>query len=211
MTYVGICFVPLLIAAALALLLKKNVSVHQVLCAIASGFLALIPISLLQLYVFNLPVFTPKTLAGAFLTTLIINGLIEETLKMATLFVIPRKDTTAGSFLILAMLQGFALGSFEAVIYLLSGKGDITLRLCTAAVIHALCAGLSGLFVWSISQKKTYVRPLLTAILMHGLYNYFASTTSFWWFSIITIAYTAIRLRFSHNRLSDHPTDDPDA
>ena len=40
------------------------------------------------------------------------------------------------------------------------------------------------------------------AVLLHGLYNFFASSEKFWWFSVITVIYAAVRLKFSFDRLT---------
>lgn len=207
---IGICFVPLLVMAAIFLLSMKNLKVLQVLFAILSGLLALIPISAIQYYGVKLPFLAINTLLNMVLVAFIFNGLVEEGLKAVSMLLIPWKNADIASFTAAAILQGFALGSFEAVIYLITGTQDISLRLATAAVIHALCAGLSGLFIWSAHQKQTRVRPLISAILIHGIYNYFAGSTRFWWLSIITILYAVIRLRFFYQQINNPDTSDID-
>ena len=207
---IGICFVPLLVLAAIFLLTMKNLKVLQVLFAILSGLLALIPISAIQYYGAKLPFLASNTLLNMLIVALVFNGLIEEGLKSASMLLMPWKKADIGTFTAAAILQGFALGSFEAVIYLITGAQDISLRLSTAAVIHALCAGLSGLFIWTIHQKQTRVRPLIAAILIHGIYNYFAGSTQFWWLSIITILYAAIRLRFFYQQIKNPDAADID-
>lgn len=207
---IGICFVPLLIMAAVFLLTMKNLKVLQVLTAILSGLLALIPIAAIQYYGAKLPFLAANTLLNMVLVAFILNGLVEEGLKSVSMLLMPWKKTDLPTFTAAAILQGFALGSFEAVIYLLTGNHDISLRLATAAVIHALCAGLSGLFIWTVHQKQTRVRPLIAAILIHGIYNYFAGSTQFWWLSIITILYAVIRLRFFYQQIKNPDSTDID-
>lgn len=207
---IGICFVPLLVLAAVFLLTMKNLKVLQVLIAIISGLLALIPIAAIQHYAVKLPFLASNTLLNMVLVAFLLNGFIEESLKSASMLLIPWKKTDITTFMSSAILQGFTLGSFEAVIYLITGTQDISLRLATAAVIHALCAGLSGLFIWTLRQKQTRIRPLITAILIHGIYNYFAGTTQFWWLSIITILYAIIRLRFFYQQIKNPDGTDSD-
>lgn len=207
---IGICFVPLLVMAALFLLTMKNLKPLQVLFAFLSGLLALIPIATIQYYAVKLPFLDTNTLLNMVLVAFVLNGFIEEGLKSASMLLIPWKKADVSSFTAAAILQGFALGSFEAVIYLITGTQDISLRLATAAVIHALCAGLSGLFIWTAHQKQTRIRPLITAILVHGIYNYFAGSTQFWWLSIITILYAAIRLRFFYMQIKNPDGTDSD-
>lgn len=207
---IGICFVPLLVMAAIFLLTMKNLKVLQVLFAIISGLLALIPIAAIQYYGAKLPFLAANTLLNMVLVAFIFNGLIEEGLKSVSMLLMPWKKADAATFMSSAIIMGFALGSFEAVIYLITGTQDISLRLATAAVIHALCAGLSGLFIWSAHQKQTRIRPLIAAILIHGIYNYFAGSAKFWWLSIITILYAAIRLRFFYQLIQNPDSPDSD-
>lgn len=207
---IGICFVPLLVIAAISLLTLKNLKVMQVLFAILSGLLALIPIAAIQYYTVKLPFIAVNTLLNMILVAFVINGLIEEGFKSASMLLMPWKNADIASFTAASLIQGFALGSFEAVIYLLTGTQDISLRLATAAVIHALCAGLSGLFIWTLHQKQTRIRPLIAAILIHSIYNYFAGTAQFWWLSIITILYAVIRLRFFYQQIKNPDSTDID-
>ena len=94
------------------------------------------------------------------------------------------------------MLSGLALGCFESVIYLVSGYENIGLRLVTAVMLHTACAGLGGIFVWSVKNKRTKVLPFIFAIILHGVYNYFAGfSTSIRWFSIVIIVLAFIECR----------------
>ena len=212
--YLGICFVPLLLISVILLICVKELTVGKTLIAIVAGLISIIPITVIQHFVLNLPIFTSKTLVSVFVSAFIFNGLIEETLKMLFLFLLPGKKTSAGVFMAASIIAGLAIGSFETIIYMIAGTGQITVRFFTAMLIHTFCSGLSGLYVWSFKQKKTYVLPYISAVLLHGLYNFFAGFSGgFRVFAIITVVYAAIRLKFSYSHLttkqieSNIPTD----
>ena len=115
---------------------------------------------------------------------------------------IPGKKKDPVTFIICALLAGFAIGTFETIVYMLMyGTESIILRYVTAVLIHTFCAGLSGLYVWSFKQKKQYIRPFIAAVFIHGLYNFFAGFVyPLKAFSFVTIVYAAIRLKFSYDR-----------
>jgi len=206
---IGICFVPALVLSAILLLTVKNLQVWHVLVSFAAGILAIVPIAVLQYVVFKLPIFNTNTLGALLVTAFIFNGLIEETIKMAWICVLPGKKMSCGTFLAAAIIVGFACGTFEVVVYLLNGERQVGLRFLTAVLIHTFCAGLSGLYVWSYKQKTPLLRPFIMAILLHGVYNFFAARSGgFQWFSFVTVAYAAIRVRFSYTQLTTFSNDD---
>ncbi len=205
---IGICFVPALILSAVLLLCVKELNVLHVFIAFAAGLLAIVPIAILQYVVFKLPVFNTATLGSLLVTAFIFNGLIEETIKMAWLCVLPGKKMSIGPFLAASMIAGFSCGTFEAVIYLVNGEGQVVVRFFTAVLIHTFCAGLSGLYVWSFKRKRPSLWLFVMAILLHGVYNFFAGRTgNFQLFAYVTIAYAAIRVRFSYTQLTSLKKD----
>ncbi|HAO29761.1 MAG TPA: hypothetical protein DCQ43_00285 [Treponema sp.] len=193
---IAICFIPLVALTLCLILLVREIKVVHVLLSALLGLLTVIPIALLQMLVERIPLFEAQTLGAVLVHSLIINGLIEETLKMCFLFLLPAKKYDVWKFLFCAMLSGLALGCFESVIYLVSGYENIGLRLVTAVMLHTSCAGLGGIFVWSIKNNRTKILPFIFAIVLHGVYNYFAGfSTSIRWFSIIIIVLAFIECR----------------
>ena len=102
-------------------------------------------------------------------------------------------------------------GCFESVIYFLLaiqniGHGVtlnlIYLRMFTAVLVHTLCAGLGGFTIYYIKNFRLNVWPLLNAILLHGLYDYFVSFDSAMkFFSVIVILSAAIKCRVCYMRV----------
>jgi len=67
-----------------------------------------------------------------------------------------------------------------------------------------VCSGLGGLFVWSCKQKKCKIIILLAAIVIHGVYNFFAGFTGiFWWFSLAAIIFGLIQVRMFYRGLEE--------
>ena len=168
----GLSFLPLLCIFVIFRFAISGFKVRYGLLAILLGLLSLIPIVILQSFVRNLPVFTSNTLLSALITVMLFNGLIEESVKMAVLFLLPIKKMNFSSFVALSLVSGLALGCFETVIYLFSGYLDIEVRTATAVVMHCLCTGLSGISVWlwknPVEKKKAAWAPWLWAVVLHG-------------------------------------------
>ena len=173
--YVSIllCFVPLVIVLVLCTVCVKGLKVTNALLAVALGLVVLIPVVLLQALVRPLPIFNSRHLIGVLLTALLFNGIIEEGIKMGGIFLLPSK-TALPAFLCSAAILGLALGCFEAVVYFIGGQHNIVLRLSTAAVIHTICAVLSGLAVWAAKNGRKTILPFIYAVLVHGVYDFFA-------------------------------------
>jgi len=205
---IGICLVPLFLTCIVFLILLKKLSPLHMFLALGLGLLAIIPVTLLQFFLMNLPIFTSQTLLSVLVITFIYNGLIEESTKMTLGLLLPAKKMDFNSFVACGFLIGCAFGSFENVVYLIAGTKDITLRFFTSLIIHSCCSGLSAIYIWSFRQRKTKISCFILAILLHGLYNFFASSERFWWFSIVALIYAAVRLKFSFDRfLLDDSTD----
>lgn len=208
----GLSFLPLVVFLVIFCLAVPGFKVRYGLLAIVLGLLSLIPIVILQSVVKNLPVFTSNTLLSALITAMLFNGLIEEAVKMLALLLLPRRKLAFSTFFALSLVSGLALGCFETIIYLFSGFHDIELRTATAVVMHCLCAGLSGIFVWiwrnpveqADGKKKIFFQPYLWAVILHGSYNFFAGFTGFYrWFSIATIILTALECRIWFKKIQD--------
>lgn len=198
---IGICLVPLLLFCVVSLLCVKKLSPLHLLFALLLGLIAIIPVTLVQYFLMKLPIFTAQNLLSVFVITFVFNGLIEESLKMTTEFFLPFKKMTLGSFVVCGFLIGCAFGTFENIVYLVSGAKNISVRFFTSLILHSCCSGLSAIYVWSFKNKEPKIFCFILAVLLHGLYNFFAGSEKFWWFSIITIIYAAVRLKFSFDRI----------
>ena len=64
-------------------------------------------------------------------------------------------------------------------------------------MIHSFCASLLGMFVYGIKNKKAMIGAALSAVLLHGLYDFFVILNS----PINYFAYAAIALLLLETRL----------
>lgn len=203
-------FLPLVILLGIFCFAIPGFKLHYGLVATVVGLFSLIPIVIIQHFVLKLPVFTDNTLVAALITVLVFNGLIEETVKMFSLLILPHKKLNFATFFSLCIIVGLSLGCFETVIYLFSGYHNIEVRSLTAVVMHSLCCGLSGIYVWTWRNpvekangtKSPYVQPFVWAIILHGAYNFFAGFSGgFYWFSIVAIVLTALECRIWYRKV----------
>lgn len=198
---IGICLVPLFLLSLVFLLCIKKLSSLHLLFSIFLGFLAIIPVTVIQFFLMKLPIFTAENLLSLFVITFVFNGLIEESLKMTSGFFLPFKKMTFGSFVACGIIIGCAFGTFENIVYLVSGAKNISVRFFTSLVLHCCCAGLSAIYIWTFKKKNPKIFCFILAVLLHGLYNFFAGSEKFWWLSIITIIYAFVKLKFSFDKV----------
>ncbi len=197
-----LCFIPFITSFILFLILIEGTSPIKQLSASLTGLLALIPIVILQMLIPAFRLFDQIRISSILLYGILFCGLIEEGTKAAALFIIPAKKEKISVFFAYSVLAGMILGSFESVIYLVRGLQSaksgmpgaslnlIYMRTFTTLIVHTLCAGLSGIGVYYKKQIRLSIRPFITAILVHGLYNFFASfTSSAKYFSIAVILF----------------------
>lgn len=203
--FILLCFVPLIICFTLFCIAIPGFKVRYGLWASLLGLLSLIPIAFVQFFILNLPIFTANTLISVLVTALIFNGLIEESLKMLCMLFLPFKKVGFPAFFTMSMLSGLALGCFETVVYLFAGHQEIGIRLVTAVMIHMLCAGLSGIYVWTFKSKKPRTTPFVFAAVLHGIYNFFAGFSgNYRWFSVLAIVMAALECRIWYMK-TRHP------
>ena len=193
----GLCFIPLAAVLCFSIFKITSFRLSFAAWAAASGFAALVPIIALQYAVKRFFPLSAVSLGAAFFNALLFNGLIEEGVKTLFLFLIPAKNATKAAFTAAALIAGTTVGSFEALVYGIAGVHYSVLRLFTAVILHALCAGLSSVFVYSTKTARRRIAPLLSAVVCHGVYNFFAGFNGFlWYFSLSALLFALIRLRF---------------
>lgn len=211
-----LCFIPVAAVFILFRILIAGMTVGKELLACLIGLAALVPITLLQFFFGDFFVLNDKVVFSILFRALILYGLIEEGIKCAALFLFPVKNITLKQMFFYAFLAGLFLGCFESVIYLVNSiqKADarggevllymIYLRTFTAVVIHSFCAGLLGIFVYSVKKKKYMWTALLYAVLIHGLYDFFVIMPSpMNYFSYVTILLLLLECRISYVRLKE--------
>ena len=206
----GLSFLPLVVLLYVSAVKVSGFRLYHALWAGAAGFAALVPVIALQFISERIFPFNASSLWAVFFGTLLLNGLIEEGSKAFFLFLIPLKHLPRSVSLAAALIAGTTAGAFEALVYCIADTNYSILRLCTALVLHALCAGLSCFFVLSVKEareknKQSTARahyrvrlmPFFTAVFCHGIYNFFAGFTGFlWYFSLFALLFALIRVRF---------------
>lgn len=198
-----ICILPLTAIFAVMLILVKEFKFINGAVSILLGLFSVVPIAAIQFAIEYHHLVSVNSLGSVLLKSLLINGVVEETIKMLVLFFVSKK-LNLSAFFSCAVLSGLALGCFESLVYLVSGIQNLELRMLTAVVIHACCAGLSGLFVYSIKNESTRVYSFILAILLHGIYNYFAGfrmDSFIFWFSLVVVLVAIVECRIRYRAL----------
>lgn len=196
------CFIPLIAFFICLKLLLSGFKFLKGLIACLLGLFSVIPIAAFQFLLDAQHVFSASTLLTVLLQSIILNGLIEESIKMGLLFIIPSKDMELKEYFAYSLLCGLSVGCFESVIYLISGYENVGLRMITAVIIHVTCTGLSGLFVYSVKNKCRKFLPFLLAVLIHGVYNYFAGFSGgMQYFSFVVILFAVIECRVRYKSI----------
>ena len=219
----GLSFLPLVTAFLLIVILVKGQKLRYALFACVVGLLTVIPTGIVQYFILKLPIFKANTVVNLLVTAVIFNGLVEESFKMLFMSVMPSKKLNLGAYFTCALLAGLTLGSFESVIYVVTkingafepfgSRALINLlvaRAFTSVVIHTFCAGLSGLYLWAFKRKQKNVMPFVWAVLLHGVYNFFAGfKNGFYWFAIIAILFAILECRiwYKYNTVSETGVD----
>ena len=216
-----LCFVPLLFAFCLFTFVFKLKISHQLL-AVLLGLAIVFPISVIQYVVPTTNVFQNMPIVGTMLKSLIIYGLVEELFK--TIVLVPvlstksiKEEYSALQLLFLSFLLGLSLACFESLVYLFdrlqiaNNKGaqllyhHIFLRIFTSDLIHMSCAGLCGLFVISkrYNNNKSKISYLFLAILLHGIYDFFAGfQNNLKYFSYLVVLLALIECRVKYTSLT---------
>ncbi|MBD5438702.1 MAG: PrsW family intramembrane metalloprotease [Treponema sp.] len=213
-----LCLVPLVTTFLLLAILVPGISVLREFLAVFAGLLAFVPIVILQFSFWNLRIemLMRTNLFLSIIHSLIFFGLIEEGVKSASLLVLKSRGESLRNFFAYSILAGMALGCFESVVYLLTAVGTrpqvlaeflqmIFLRMATALVIHALCAGLGGLCIFYSKNIRRNFSPLVFAIVIHGIYDFFAANAyPLKYFSIAVILLAVLECRIFYLRTREN-------
>jgi len=221
--FLAVTFIPLIAAFLILTLLVKGLKIYHGLFACILGFVIVVPIALIQYFILGLPVFNNNTFVSLLITAILFNGVIEESVKMLALCLLPQKKLSLAAFFSTALLFGLALGSFESVIYFVRRIQTADLptgfdaafhlmlvRSATAVVIHTFCAGLSGLYIWNFRHKHNNIIPFLWAALLHGIYNFFAAFQSnYRYFALVAILLAVLECRIWYKAIMDRDSSLP--
>ncbi len=217
-----LCFIPLILALVLFTFAFKLKLTHQ-LIAVLLGLAAVLPISFIQYFIPDLSGLFSSPILFSLLQSLVIYGLIEEVFKTLLLLPVPHKiydeNENLRDYLLLAFVMGLSLGCFESVVYYFDHLqiannrgatllyGQIAVRIMTSDVIHMMCTGLCGLFIYSCRHKKAKVSLLIIAVVIHGIYDFFAgfaTTSNLRWFSIAVVLMSLVECRIKYTSLQNN-------
>ena len=195
-------YLPLIFATVILGFLNKKIKWYFFLVAILAGMIAIIPSTLIQYFVPNFLGFhicaeesVSLTLLAILANCFIINGLIEECMKSACLTFCMPKNFSIKEFFILSIIAGISFATFENVIYIICGMENPQLRMITSSLAHIICTSIDGLFIWLCFQKKCKISLIITSILVHTFYNFFAQLPSwFWVFSIVVLFFGLFKI-----------------
>ena len=206
-----LCFIPLFISLFVCIFAFKIKTWHLII-SVLMGLLAVVPISVIQFFLPDFNILENMPILQAILKSLLLYGLVEEIFKCVFILPLPKKEKTAFEFLLISFVMGLALGCFESVVYYLDHLqiannrnatllyGSIFLRIFSSDLIHMTCTGLCGLFIFSMRNNKSGITCLLSAVILHGIYDFFAGfQNGLKWFAVfaILLAIVACRLKYS--------------
>ncbi|MGP1475594.1 MAG: PrsW family glutamic-type intramembrane protease [Treponema sp.] len=209
----SICFLPFLLCFFLfKLLFKTKFSVEFI--AGLLGLAAVLPISFLQFILTDYLNSNSAVNLGLFVRFMVFNGIIEEGLKALLLIFLPVKKIKFNEFFTATLLSGLCLGCFESMIYVLQYMQKtntaaseliyqiLLIRIFSADIVHTLCAGLGGLFIYSCKTKQLDITALIFSILVHGIYDFFVYfDNSIRFFAVAAILFAVIECRIHYERL----------
>lgn len=216
-------FLPLIVCGVSFYIFAK-MNVKEELLSCLFGLLAVFPIVIIKFTIcqmspdlISLNELGSKTVSFSSLLSenLVYSGLIEELLKAVFIAMIPHKKIEFRNFFMASILCGLSLGSFESITYVMRYLARVTensqtiyslvfVRMISSDLLHAFCAGLSGIFVYSIKVKKTDLIPIIYAVFIHGIYDFFACFDSgIRWFSFAALFFAIFECRVHYEKVLD--------
>lgn len=208
-----LCFIPVVLC--FFIFKKMQIKSLHLGLSILLGLIAVLPISFIQYLIPDPNQIFIDPLVYSILKSLILYGLIEEGIKALLIAPLPgKKEETPAKFILLAFMFGITVGGFEAVVYYLdklqraTNRGasilylQIFLRMFSSYIIHMTCAGLCGLFVYTAAKKETKISILVSAVLIHGLYDFFvAFQNNLKWFAVGVILLAIVQCHSKYTSL----------
>ncbi len=101
----------------------------------------------------------------------------------------------------------YVMGNIERIV-INSGTNEaiklILMRMFSAQILHAFCAGLSGIFVWGSRKELRHLIVFIYAVIFHGLFNFFVAFDSqLKLFAIVPILLSAIECRIWYKNVKN--------
>ncbi|MCQ2592745.1 MAG: PrsW family glutamic-type intramembrane protease [Treponema sp.] len=209
-----LCCLPLF--AGFFIFIKMEVRPLHLFLAILYGLLSIIPSAFIQYLIPAKALIPSYPILESLLRSLLLYGFLEEAFKTLFILPLPKKNYSAKQFLCLSFMAGLSFCCFESVVYFLDFLqnalrqnahlmyGSLFLRFFTSDIIHTVCAGLGGLFIYSCFIKTPKPSILIMAILLHGVYDFFAGfTNNLRWFYIVVLILAILECRIKYKSLVD--------
>ncbi|MBR5646491.1 MAG: PrsW family intramembrane metalloprotease [Treponema sp.] len=209
-----ICFIPC-ITGFFIFRFGCKVKTSHLLIAALLGLISVLPIGAIQYVIPDMNILIKHRILYQLLKSIILYGFVEEVIKALMILPLPKKNNSALNFLLISFLFGLTLGCFESVVYYLDKlnlsvtRGGSLLyvqlfeRIFSSDLIHMSCAGLCGLFIYTCSQKKARISFFVLAVILHGLYDFFACfKNGLKWFAIPVILLALIECRIKYKAIT---------
>lgn len=179
---------------------KEKETVFKGIMCFFIGMLMVLPAASFENYF--IPEQLPINIYGTMISNFLFVGFIEEFLKLVigyyavkTLLV---KNRNANTFMFLLFSVGVGFSFMENIIYVYnSGFDTALLRSFSSIPMHgatALIIGYFGYLEYSSKIKLGWVKGLVIAIVLHGIYNTYAVefNHSYWFYGIFVISFIYI-------------------
>lgn len=214
---IGLAFVPLAAFFIIFKLFVSGMKFRFLFLSCLIGLLAILPAAFVQLYFRDAKIFNVNTMFNVLVTSILLWGLTEEFVKMFFLNFIGVKNKELHVYFVCCLMAGLTFGTLESVVYLINhidtaqetlgvseAIGFLCRRMVSAVLIHTACAGLSGLFIWKYRNKNFGPGPFIFAVILHGIYNFFAAFNgTFYYFSYVAIAMAILECRIYYKEITE--------
>ena len=196
---------------------NKEKILHLVI-SFGLGVLSTIPAMYLESLGDKMGIIESPSIWMTLLLSFIIVGLTEELVKFLCLVLYPFQKSFFNEPLdgiVYAVMIGMGFASLENIIYgTRMGIGTVGIRALTAVPAHFVFAVISGYFVGKAKfekEKKVYylIVGLLTAVFLHGLYDYFILQQQFEWLMSFSLLVLIFSFYLSWKMLQDHRLNSP--
>jgi protease PrsW len=180
----------------------KGLVVKVFLFGLLSALVA-IPLELLVLQLYRL--FDPRSIALPLFKAFVVAGLVEEYLKLTVVRLTAFRDPAFDEVMdgvVYTVVAGLGFACLENVLYVMHGTlGTALVRAFTAVPLHAVSSGLMGYslgrarFAATPAAAKALVtRGLLTAVGIHGLYDFLLFVSPQWglWTGLLVVPLIAV-------------------
>lgn len=175
---------------------EREVVFKGIMCFFV-GMLTVLPAASFENYF--IPEGLPTNIWGTMISNFLFVGFIEEFLKLVVGYYavkqLAKVNLNANTFLFLLFAAGIGFSFMENIIYVYnSGLETALLRSFSSIPMHGATAIVIGYFGYLEVVGKTrygWLKGLVLAVVMHGLYNTYAVELnySFWFYGIFVISF----------------------